>query len=401
MTLTAPVQASERVDWIDALRGFALLGIIVANLESSMLRFMLPDKGHGIGPLAALNVPFEMFQSALIEGKFYSIFSFLFGLGFSIQMMRAYEGGAQFSRFFRRRLTALLIIGIVHAFVWLGDILTLYALCGFALLPFRSRSDRTLLTWAFGLLLAPVGVYALVAVATAFVPLRTGGSGPPFDMAQVVRWMTHGTLWDYFSTNAFGLLFRWFDLVISLRPAKVMGMFLLGLWTGRRMLHTNLESQRRLLVRLATIAMPVGLLGGALLAWADQRGLYYQPGPTGVVYAAIYCIGTHVLAIGYIATFLLCWTGRLRPLLARLQPVGRLALSNYLFQTLCIVALLYAPGLGLALDLPVWSCLPIGCAIYAVQSAISRLWLRDHRYGPAERIWRTMTYGRNFDRLRA
>ena len=89
--LTTPVADTERVAWIDALRGFALLGIIVANLESSMLRFLLPGKGHDLGPLASLNVPFEFFESALIQGKFYSIFSFLFGLGFSIQMMRAAE----------------------------------------------------------------------------------------------------------------------------------------------------------------------------------------------------------------------------------------------------------------------------------------------------------------------
>ena len=84
--------------WIDALRGFALVGIIVANLESSMLRFLLPGKGHDLGPLASLNVPFEFFESALIQGKFYSIFSFLFGLGFSVQMMRGAETGRQVRR---------------------------------------------------------------------------------------------------------------------------------------------------------------------------------------------------------------------------------------------------------------------------------------------------------------
>jgi uncharacterized protein len=172
--MTAPIADSERVRWIDALRGFALLGIIVANLESSMLRFLLPGKGHDLGPLASLNVPFEFFESALIQGKFYSIFSFLFGLGFSIQMMRAAERGGRFGAFFRRRLAALLLIGIVHAFIWLGDILTLYALCGFVLLPFRTRSDRTILWWAVGFLVAPVAVYAVLALSTG-TPRRTRG----------------------------------------------------------------------------------------------------------------------------------------------------------------------------------------------------------------------------------
>src|SRR5262245_22487691 len=332
--MASPIADGERVRWIDALRGFALLGIVVANLESSMIRFMLPDNGHGIGPLASLNVPFEFFESALIQGKFYSIFSFLFGLGFSIQMMRAAERGDQFGAFFRRRLAALLLIGVVHAFIWLGDILTLYALCGFVLLPFRARSDRMVLWWAVGFLVAPVAIYAVLLLVHGHA---ASNEGPfPFDLAEIGRRMTRGTTFDYLATNAVGLTFRWYDLIISARPAKVIGMFLLGLWTGRRMLHTAIESQRPLLARLAAICMPVGLVAGALLGWADHRGMYYEASEAGVAYAAIYCVGTHVLSIGYIATFLLIWIGPGRRLLTHFEPVGRLALSNYLLQTFCI-----------------------------------------------------------------
>ena len=397
--LTRPVSAAERVSWIDALRGFALLGIIVANLESSMLRFLLPGNGHDLGPLASLNVPFEFFESALIQGKFYSIFSFLFGLGFSIQMMRAAERGGEFGAFFRRRLAALLLIGVVHAFIWLGDILTLYALCGFVLLPFRTRSDRTILWWAFGFLVAPVAVYAVLALVNGHAATNEGPL--PFDLAEIARRMTRGTVFEYLATNAFALLFRWYDLIISLRPAKVMGMFLLGLWTGRRMLHTAIELQRPLLVRLALIGLPVGLVAAGLLGWADHRGMYYEASASGVAYAAIYCVGTHVLAIGYIAAFLLLWIGPGRAVLTHFEPVGRLALSNYLFQTACIVLLLYSPGFGLALTLPVWTCLPIGLAIFAVQRVVSGLWGARHRYGPAEWVWRRMTYGGAFARVRA
>src|SRR5262249_54641787 len=241
-------------------------------------------------------------------GKFYSIFSFLFGLGFSIQMMRAAERGGNFGAFFRRRLLALLLIGVVHAFIWLGDILTLYALCGFVLLPFRTRSDRTVLRWAFGFLVAPIVFYTMLTLITGGHP--AGNEGPlPFDFGEIGRRMTRGTAWEYLSTNAFALLFRWYDLIISLRPAKVMGMFLRGLWAGRRMMHMEIESQRSLLFRLATIGLPIGLVAGALLGWADHRGMYYEASAAGVAYAAIYCVGTHVLAIGYIAAFLLAWIG--------------------------------------------------------------------------------------------
>src|SRR5262245_56617705 len=324
--MASPIADGERVRWIDALRGFALLGIVVANLESSMIRFMLPDNGHGIGPLASLNVPFEFFESALIQGKFYSIFSFLFGLGFSIQMMRAAGRGREFGAFFRRRLLALLLIGVEHAFIWLGDILTLYALCGFVLLPFRARSDRAILWWAAGFLVAPVGIYAVLYGVSGHA---ASNEGPlPFDLAEIARRMTRGSVLEYLATNAFALSFRWYDLIISVRPAKVIGMFLLGLWTGRRTLHLSIASQRALLARLALICLPIGLVAGALLGWADHRGMYYEASGEGVAYAAIYCVGTHVLSIGYIAAFLLLWIGSGRTALAHFEPVGRLALSN-------------------------------------------------------------------------
>jgi uncharacterized protein len=156
-----------------------------------------------------------------------------------------------------------------------------------------------------------------------------------------------------------------------------------------------------LLARLAAICLPVGLAGGALLGWADYRGFYYEASTTGIAYAAIYCVGTHVLSIGYIAVFLLAWTGGGRGLLTHFEPVGRLALSNYLLQTACIVWLLYSPGLGLALALPVWTCLPIGLVIFAVQRVASGLWGARHRYGPAEWVWRRMTYGSAFARVRS
>jgi len=109
----------------------------------------------------------------------------------------------------------------------------------------------------------------------------------------------------------------------------------------------------------------------------------------------------HVLTIGYIAAFLVLWIGPGRAVLTHFEPVGRLALSNYLFQTVCIVLLLYSPGLGLGLVLPAWTCLPIGVAIFAVQRLVSGLWSAHHRYGPAEWIWRRMTYGGAFTDVRA
>ena len=106
--------------------------------------------------------------------------------------------------------------------------------------------------------------------------------------------------------------------------------------------------------------------------------------------------GTHVPALGYIVAFGLAWLARGRALLSHFAPVGRAALSNYLAQTILIVLLMYSPGLGLSLRLPVWTCLPIGVASYVAQTFVSRWWLDKNRYGPAEWVWRMMTYRRRF-----
>jgi uncharacterized protein len=114
------------------------------------------------------------------------------------------------------------------------------ALRGFALLLFRSRSDRTLIRWAIGLLVSPVVIYG-VLVLVRFSP-GAGGPGLALDAAEILRRMTAGSLRDYLAMNAFGLIFRWLDLLTSLRRAKVIGMFLLGLWAGRRTLHARLDA---------------------------------------------------------------------------------------------------------------------------------------------------------------
>ena len=171
-----PVAADRRLHVLDVLRGFALFGILQANvLVFSGLLFLAIVGAVDPSPLDEA-VGFAV--NALVHGKFYSLFSLLFGIGFHLFLSRAETKDIAARALFRRRLGLLLAIGLLHAtLLWSGDILTLYALLGFALVPFYGRSSRTLLGWAAGLLALPVVVYALMWGLGMADRLRTPGAG--------------------------------------------------------------------------------------------------------------------------------------------------------------------------------------------------------------------------------
>jgi uncharacterized protein len=142
----APVQGTERMDALDAVRGAAVLGILLANIVAMSGFSLLPPDHYRSIPLAEWHETTFFMMLFLIEGKFYSLFSLLFGVGFAVFVQRATARGADAARMFKRRLTGLLIIGLIHTFlIWMGDILAVYAVTGFALVPFLRRDDRTVL----------------------------------------------------------------------------------------------------------------------------------------------------------------------------------------------------------------------------------------------------------------
>ena len=307
-------------------------------------------------------------------------------------MLRAAERGGNFPALFRRRLGALLVIGILHALIWLGDILTLYALCGFVLLLFRTRSERALLrVGARPDAPARGGVWRTgirPSVASGSPARGHPGVRPQDDGRHAVRVLGDERL------RAGVLPVAGPDCVVATGQGA-------GDVPPRPLGRPADDTRAACLPSCPPPAshadcLPVGLAGGAALAWADHRGIYYAPGPHGLEYTLIYFFGTHVLALGYLGAFGVAWLGKGRALLSHLAPVGRAALSNYLAQTALIVMLLYTPGLGLSLTLPVWTCLPVGATYYVLQAIASRWWLSSHRYGAAEWVWRMMTYGRAF-----
>ena len=398
-----PTADSERLDILDALRGFALAGIFLLNLASfSGFTFMSPEQ-MAASPTAALDLPVAFIIVWLGYGKFYSLFSLLFGIGFSLQLAAAERRGDIRLEIFRRRLLVLMAIGAVHLFFWEGDILFLYSIMGFFLIPFRPSPDARCLRIAAALVLAPVALEALIVASGGRLdpgaPINRVGESVlaamgfprdalPFPFLRDAGWI------DYLRFQLSGVFFRYGDLLTTGRPFKVLAMFVLGLWVGRSGMLVDLTPWVPTLRRVRRWAFGIGL--PAALAQAA-----FMLGGTGanpwlkVVESLAYALGVAPLALAYATTFAILWqSDAWRSRLLRLASAGRMALTNYLSQTVLAVAVFYGIGLGMMGRVgPVWWPL-IVVAVIAAQAAFSRWWLTRFTFGPMEWIWRQTTYRR-------
>lgn len=387
----AATPSAERIDLLDALRGFALLGILLANINYwSGWEFMdLPAHIALAGSDQTLAA--RIFHKLVIDGKFYSLFSLMFGIGFSLQLIRLERRGADGLAIFRRRMLVLLLIGVIHlVLIWDGDILTLYALLGLVL-SFATRwSDRALLWAALVLLLLPIPGVWLFAQAgwhpsAPFLELSQRLAAPWYggDQTDEVRWLAQGDWRSHWGWLMGGWPWRIITILDSWRIPKVLAMMLLGMVAGRRLVAGTLLGDRRLLLGTLLAGMAVGL---PLSIWYAGSEAFQQEHLSAV-------LGTAPLALAYAAGFVLLWP-HARPVLRHLAPVGRMALTNYLMHSLLGIAIFYGIGLGLVGKLPPAGFYGVACAIFAFQLAFSRWWLARYEQGPMERLWRLGTYGR-------
>jgi uncharacterized protein len=398
----APVTARERVVTLDILRGIALLGVVIANvwLWFSGIFFLLPGIRDELVRLSLDAVVFNAI-GILVAGKAVSTFSFLFGLGFAVQMLRAEERGVAIAPVYLRRLAVLLLFGAVHGFLlWYGDILMLYAVLGVVLLLSRRRADRTLLVGA-GLLLV------LLPLALGAVPLimsLLGRGVPAVDMA-VISETNAATLAAFqsgvpahvFAANLGMLQYMYLSPPAISWTAASLGLFLLGLYAGRRRYFHEVEAHRAGFIRVAVWGGGVGMacsLGlGAMYIRFSQEALAAQPA-LALLMAVLATFGVVPLAFGYIATAtLLVQTAAWQRRLAHFAPVGRMALTNYLSQTVLCLLIFYGYGAGLIGQAGAAASLVIALLIFALQMAWSPWWLARFHFGPAEWVWRTLTYG--------
>ena len=394
-----PTPPSERIQVLDVLRGLAIGGILIGNMQWFSGYGMMPANLAAAFPLSDQITQYLV--HVLIEGKFYSIFSFLFGLGFAIQMSRAEERGDIGATLFKRRLFWLLVIGIFHAvLLWPGDILSVYALVGFVLILFRKTSDRSLLRWAAILCAVPIVTYALILILfLAFAPpdiTNTIDAGLADRWALSISVVQQGGYFEILTGyNPQYLLGRWAGLIIQMRLPKILAMFLLGMYAYRRGYFEAVAANRPFITKMAIYGVSLGLAGNVLFAWLAGNEAPFPPSIAGLVGVVAYGFSVPALALGIAASIVLLWQcGAAKRLLTIIAPVGRMALTNYLLQTVICVLIFYGYGLGKFGTIGAFQATVTALGIFVFQIVVSTVWLSYCAYGPMEWLWRQLTYRR-------
>ncbi len=383
--LSSPVAPAERIEALDIVRGFALFGVLLLN----MLSFSGQVAGFEPWTISTgwWDRTVELAIRVFGEAAFYTTFSFLFGLGFALQLERATGRGERFSWRFAGRLLVLLAFGLLHAFlIWDGDILVQYSIAGFFLLPFARVRPSTALKWAAGLCgFTVVAATVLVSLWYPGFEVSTGA-----DLAEDL---------DLFANGGFGEIaaYRLSSAIESLVIAAIgvpwfVGIFLVGLWAVRSGRVAAWRYQRVFLYRVLRVTVPIAVVAKGLLAVLIVSGDAAAAATFGTVLSVM--IGGPALGATYVCLLLLALqraadgVSRLR----HLAPVGRMALTNYLTQSLIGVGLFYGYGLGWYGRFGVGTTVFFTVGIFAAQMVLSRLWLARYPFGPMEWLWRTLTY---------
>ncbi len=393
----APVRAGERIAALDVLRGFAVLGILAMNVQSySMIEaaYLNPAAndwidGAGYWAWLVAHLFFDM--------KFISIFSALFGAGMALMAERAAARGASATGIHYRRQFWLLVIGLAHAhLIWYGDILVPYALCGFLLYSLRNLSPKKLLIGGFAMTVVPAGFFLLTGMSIPSMPAEAqaqfAGDWAPAAAAMEAEIATYRGGWLtqlphrsatalYAETLLFLVLFFWRSGGLMLVG---MGLYKLGVFSARR----SPMFYRRLLAGGFGAGLPLVILG---VVFNTRHGFAFEHSMfQGMVFNVV---GATIVSFGYVAFVMLAVLhGWLPGLQRRLQAAGRMALSNYISQSVICTLIFYGHGLGQFEQVSRLGQFGIVVAIWALQLAWSPWWLSRFRFGPLEWLWRSLTY---------
>ena len=404
MQMLSPVQTKEREIFMDVLRGFAILGIFIANLNSFS---WYNEQAHATGPylLPELDHKMSFLHHMFIEGKFYSIFSLLFGWGIALQIKRGAASGINPMPTIRRRLLFMLLLGAVHLLIWPGDIVFFYALLAFILLPLRKFSNKTLLIAGGILIISPILLYAAKSQwpwlnAPAGLLYQTGqqldtkllGVTSEADYMAMVK---NASWWDVLKGNISGFFYRYGYLFFVSRVPKVLGVFLIGYVLGRSDFYKNIGQHKKTVLIIIAAGLLIGLPANYYLAryMTYFMGDYWQLKTKGLYQTIAYALGVVPLALAYVGLFMLSFqTTAGKKILSVLAPVGKMAFSNYIMHSLIGNFVFLGAGLGYMRQVgPVYYTL-FGVAVFILQIILSTIWLKYFNYGPVEWLWRSATY---------
>ena len=398
--VTAPVRPSERIVAIDILRGFALLGILIMNIQG----FAMPADAYSnptvYGDLTGANRWVWTLSHIFADQKFMTIFSLLFGAGIVLMSEKLDARGQRAWGLHYRRTFWLLLIGLAHAYLlWSGDVLVAYALCGFWVYWLRRLRPG----WQMALGILVVSIPALILLVSSLTMQFT----PP-EMLQELRadWQPAAeTITDEIASYRGGWLEQMNARVPTTVEFQTFGFLSWALWRAGGLMLMGMalyrwgvltgSCSRRFYAGMAVLGFAIGLpvvSWGVVQNFANNWTMEYSKFGLG---AQPNYWGSLFVSAAYIGLLMLFARSRALPWLQQaLAAVGRTALTNYLLQTILATAIFYGHGLGLFGSVERVGQIGIVAAIWAFQLVVSPLWLRYYRFGPFEWLWRSLSYWR-------
>jgi uncharacterized protein len=400
--MTVTNQDTARIQTIDIIRGIALFGILVINIQTyTLFAFLRPEQVYRLQLDSPGNyIPADFFIQIFIKGQFISIYGFLFGLGTFLILQKNKSRKLNAERIFKRRLWTLLIIGIVHAFIfWFGDILHIYALLGFTLLYFNKKSVSVILKWITWIGLC---VIVLKGIKLLFLPtdpqsFLAGQQKADELIMHVVHAWQHGSVIEVIGLQKLGVVMLHFmDASNGFdRLAQVEIMFLLGMIVGKMQVFYHIKLYQERLIKLVRRIFPVALLLKSVSAF-PVLNIHFLPahlqGHEKLIYSVSAFIGTPLLCIGYLVLMAIFFQKRTSRFWKWIANTGRLGLTNYLMQTMLCMLLFYGYALGLSGRLTLIESFIPAILIYCFQVLFSNIWVSYQKTGPMEKYWRRMAY---------
>jgi uncharacterized protein len=395
----APFDSAGRITAIDALRGFAVLGILVMNIQWMSMIEMAATNPTVYFEFEGANRWIWVLSHVLVDQKFMTIFSLLFGAGLILMTSRVEQHGWPSKKHHYRRMVVLLVIGLLHAyFMWYGDILVAYALCGMLAFPMRHKSARTLLLVGAISVAIPSVLMLLFAWSMPYWPAEEASR-------IVAEWSPSP---DRIAEDAAAYRSGYVDVFRYRAPTalefQTLGFAFWGLWRAGGLILMGMgllklrvlsgERSTRFYTTLAGVGFVVGvpiviygLYRNIAADWAPEYSFFL--GSQYNYWASL------VVATGWVGLMMvLCKTRRLAFVSARLAAVGRMALTNYLMQSAICTTIFYGYGFGWYGQVERTGQIAIVLGVWALQLIASPLWLRHFRFGPVEWAWRSLTYGR-------
>lgn len=397
--LITPLQAKQRIDFIDILRGFALFGVLIINIYT----FSQPPSGHigsSYNDLHGFQEIFAWFINIFITGKFYTIFSFLFGLGFAIQIERLRSKTDKYISIYVRRLFILIAIGFIHAiFLYTGDILKLYALNGFLLLLFRNSSPKKIFIWAASLSFVMILIFSAATISdmnqsaeSDSTEIETKSDDRLTHKEKEAIWSKtyeNGSLYEITKTRIEILYDVEMISFYIISPFVILPLFLMGAYFGKKKIFQNLKANKKLFRKMQLW----GLLFGILLSAALVAESILYDNESGTLKSFISQLNNIAMASFLVGSAVLLFlNNKLSALYKPLKCLGQSALSNYLLQSLVFGLLMFNYGFGFAGKFNVSEIFCIAVALFILQAYLSVLWMNKFRFGPAEWLWRSLTY---------